>query len=72
MALEIKGDIITGEKARAKIVDNLLTNSELTIKDLEFILSKLKLADYKGTEFEQFYAVYVKLSASLETLKVKL
>lgn len=71
MPLKTNGDIVTGEDARAKIVDNLIANSDLTVKELEFIMTKLKSAEYKGAEFEQFYAVWVKLTAALETLKHK-
>jgi len=70
MALNTNGDIVTGEDARAKIVDNLIGKSDLTVKDLEFIMKKLKSAEYKGSEFEQFYAIWVKLTANLETLKL--
>lgn len=71
MALNTNGNIVTGEDARAKIVDNLIGKSDLTVKDIEFILRKLKSAEYKGSEFEQFYAIWVKLNANLETLKTK-
>lgn len=71
MPIKTNGDIVTGEDARAKIVDNLIANSDLTVNDLEFIMKKLKSAEYKGSEFEQFYAIWVKLTASLETLKLK-
>ena len=39
---------------------------ELTIADLKFLLTKLRSADYKGVEFEQFYQVWVKLTDALE------
>jgi len=71
MPIKTNGNIVTGEDARAKIVDNLIANSDLTVNDLEFIMKKLKSAEYKGSEFEQFYAIWVKLTASLETLKLK-
>tara|TARA_B100000212_G_C27366029_1_gene530371 strand:- start:804 stop:1022 length:219 start_codon:yes stop_codon:yes gene_type:complete len=71
MPLNIKGKIVTGEDARAEIVDKIITKQGLTIKDLEFILTKLKSAEYKGSEFEHFYAVWVKLSNKLEELKNK-
>ena len=41
----------------------------LTTKELEFILSKLKSATYQGSEFEQFYTVWIKLSTKLESSK---
>ena len=69
MSLDIKGSTVTGDDARAEIVDKILTKQDLTTKELEFILSKLKSATYKGSEFEQFYAVWIKLSTKLESSK---
>lgn len=66
MPINIKGDVITGDEARAKITDEILTKTDLTKAELTFILSKLKSATYKGSEFETFYAVWVKLSTILE------
>ena len=40
--------------------------NELTIADLKFLLTKLRSADYKGVEFEQFYSLWVKLTEDLE------
>ena len=40
--------------------------NELTIADLKFLLTKLRSADYKGVEFEQFYQVWAKLTDALE------
>lgn len=42
---------------------------ELQEKEIEFILAKLRLATYKGDEFEMFYHVWVKLSNKLEKNK---
>ena len=39
---------------------------ELTIKDLKFLLTKLRSATYTGDEFEQFYSLWVKLTEDLE------
>lgn len=39
---------------------------ELTIKDLKFLLTKLRSATYTGNEFEQFYSLWVKLTEDLE------
>lgn len=66
MPIDIKGGVITGEEARAKITDEILTKSDLTKSELTFILSKLKSATYIGSEFETFYAVWVKLSTLVE------
>lgn len=66
MSINVKGGVITGDEARAKITDEILTKSDLTKSELTFILNKLKSATYKGSEFETFYAVWVKLSTLLE------
>ena len=71
MPLKPNGEILVGEDARAKIVQDILVKSDLTSRELEFIITKLKDASYKGSEFEMFYAVYVKLTTSLESLKIK-
>ena len=41
MPIDIKGGVITGEEARAKITDEILTKSDLTKSELTFILSNL-------------------------------
>ena len=41
----------------------------LTQKEIEFILTKLRTAEYKGSEFEMFFAVFKKLSDGLNQLK---
>lgn len=43
----------------------------LTQQELEFLLIKMRSADYKGEEFEMFYKIYLKLAKELETLKSK-
>lgn len=40
---------------------------ELTQDELRFILAKLRLAEYKGTEFESFYNVYTKIQDRLDS-----
>ena len=71
MPLKHSGDILVGEDARAKITQDIIAKSDLTPRELEFILLKLKDASYKGSEFEMFYSVFVKLKTSLDTLKAK-
>ena len=66
MPIKVKGDIVTGEDARAKITEDILTKSDISAGELSFILSKLKSAQYLGSEFETFYSVWVKLSKLLE------
>jgi hypothetical protein len=41
----------------------------LTKKESEFILAKLRLASYKGDEFEMFYEVFKKIGQHIKTLK---
>ncbi len=41
----------------------------LNQKELEFILAKLRTAEYKGSEFELFFTVFKKLSDGLNNLK---
>lgn len=52
------------DKTKPKIKDE-----KLTAKELEFILAKLRTADYKGNEFEMFYNVFKKLTDALDNLK---
>lgn len=40
-----------------------------TLEEIEFLLIKLRTADYKGSEFETFFNIYVKLTKELESLK---
>lgn len=44
-------------------------NVQLTQQELEFILTKMRLATYQGVEFEMFYNVWVKLVNRIEALK---
>jgi len=69
MPVKAKGSVVTGEDARSKITNDLISKNDLTVKNLEFILSKLKTAQFRGSEFEHFYTVWVKLSSKLESLK---
>jgi len=41
-------------------------SDSLTKDEVGFILEKLKTADFKGSEFESFYFLWVKLSKILE------
>jgi hypothetical protein len=69
MAIIPKGKVIQGEEARAKITEEIITKTSLTPKELEFILTKLKDANYRGHEFETFYAVWVKVSTMIKNSK---
>ena len=43
------------------------TNTVSFTKDeLQFLLTKLRIAEYKGTEFEKFYNVYTKIQDHLD------
>jgi len=41
----------------------------LTTEELDFILKKLRSADYKGHEFETFFKIWTKVSSILQSLK---
>ena len=41
-------------------------NNELTKKEIQFLLNKMKTAQFIGAEFEQFFSVFTKLSKQLE------
>ena len=49
-------------------VNNDKTEKEfnLTVKECEFILTKLRSAKYTGDEFEQFYIVFKKITDIIE------
>jgi len=42
---------------------------EFTKNELEFLLTKLRTATYKGDEFEMFYNVWVKILDGIDKLK---
>ena len=44
---------------------------QITITEIDFILSKLRTATFKGEEFETFYNVWVKLSNIKSELQKK-
>ena len=46
-------------------------SQELTVEDLKFLLSKMRIATYTGDEFEHFYNVWVKLTETLHYLESK-
>ena len=53
--------IVNKQKSRA--LDDLNKN------DIEFILNKLRSAQYTGNEFEHFYKVYTTLTNYLKTFR---
>lgn len=46
-----------------------VASSELSKKELEFLLAKMRSATYRGDEFETFYNVWVKISDKIDSLK---
>jgi len=48
-----------------KVTSNVQKNSNLTGEDAAFIIAKLRQAEYKGSEFEQFYTIMTKLQKLL-------
>ena len=41
----------------------------LTKTESEFVLAKLRLATYKGEEFEMFYAIFKKIGEHIKSIK---
>ena len=62
MALISKGKVITGTEAKKNSVDKKIAKETLTEQEIDFVLTKLRQANYKGVEFEMFYNVFTKLS----------
>lgn len=48
-----------------KVTSNVQKTSNLTGEDAAFIIAKLRQAEYKGSEFEQFYTIMTKLQKLL-------
>lgn len=61
MAMKVLGNVFTNEKEGSKEKVSKEALQPLTEKELNFVLAKLREANYKGHEFEMFYNVYVKL-----------
>lgn len=66
MAFINKGKIVTGKEAQDKMKKDELVNTDLTQQEIQFILTKLRQANFKGAEFELFYVVFSKLSNLLK------
>ena len=63
MGLNLKGKLVVENQAKQKPTkDQVTSNTQLTQKEIEFVLSKLRLANYTGSEFELFYIVFTKLT----------
>lgn len=52
-----------------KVKPSKKEEEDLTKQEAEFILAKLRLATYKGEEFEMFYTIYRKIGQHIKTLK---
>lgn len=59
--MPLKSNKIEVKKHQEKTQDN----NKLSKNEIEFLLSKMKTAQYLGAEFEQFYSIYKKLSNQL-------
>lgn len=46
-----------------------VTDESLTVKELEFILTKLRTAEYKGSDFEMYFNILKKLTSGLDNLR---
>ncbi len=62
------------KKVIMAILDRIKTSAlpeveSFTLEEVEFLLIKLRTADYKGSEFETFFNIYVKLTKELESLR---
>ena len=52
------------EKAKPRVTDE-----SLTVKELEFILTKLRTAEYKGSDFEMYFNILKNLTSGLDNLR---
>jgi hypothetical protein len=52
--------------AGKKNVEKPAPTGNLTKAEIEFVLKKLRTADYKGSEFETFFNVFNKLTQELQ------
>ena len=48
-----------------KVRNTISGNTNLSKEDAAFIIAKLRQAEYKGSEFEQFYTIMTKLQKLL-------
>lgn len=58
----ISNKVVTGAEAKEKLAKEQLVSSALTDKEIQFILTKLRQANYTGAEFEFFSTVFLKLT----------
>lgn len=60
MAFNVLGKVLTANTKEEKKSSS--TTQNLTEQEVNFILAKLRDANYKGAEFEMFYNVWIKLA----------
>ena len=53
------------------VIQKKKDDKQLSAEDIKFLLSKMRIATYRGEEFEQFYQVWLKLTTSLEGMEGK-
>ena len=57
------GKMVTGEEARRQMdLQKAKAQANLTEQEINFILTKLRTANYSGAEFEMFHSVWMKLT----------
>ena len=55
--------MVTGEEARRQMdLQKAKAQANLTEQEINFILTKLRTANYSGAEFEMFHSVWMKLT----------
>ena len=60
--MPIKTNRITVKNKQVESEDS----SQLTKSDIQFLLEKMKTAQFTGAEFEQFYSIFTKLTTQLK------
>jgi len=58
--------IISGKEAQNKLAKEQFAKAALSDKEIQFILTKLRHAQYTGAEFEIFHSIFVKLTSILK------
>ena len=52
-----------------KVRQTTVVDNEISKQEAEFIITKLRLSEYKGSEFETFYKVVKKLTDHIKSSK---
>lgn len=66
MPLIVQGQHVEEASAsQREQTEKKISQSDLTAREIEFILKQLRQGTFKGTEFELFYSVFLKLSEKL-------